>query len=185
MGLRRGFKTEANEYAREFRVELGLRNWSPLCPWQLAGHLAIPLVRLSDLQGQARVEVEYLMKHGREFFSAVTVFGGVKRVILHNDGNAKTRQAADISHEIAHAVLHHPPEALFDGEGKRKINAIVEEEAKWLGPALLVSEEAALLVARSGRPVSEAAEEYGVSVALMQMRLNVTGAVRRAAGRRR
>lgn len=114
-----------------------------------------------------------------------TVFGGVKRAILHNDGNAKTRQAADISHEIAHAVLGHPPEALFDGNGKRKINAIAEEEAKWLGPALLVSEEAALLVAKSGRPVAEAAEEYGVSVALMRMRLNVTGAVRRIAGRRK
>ena len=185
MALRRGFKKEANEYAREFRVELGLQDWSPLCPWTLAGHLEIPLLGLSDLRGKARVDVEYLMKHGRDFFSAVTVFSGVKRAILHNDANARTRQAADISHEIAHAVLGHSPEELFDGNGKRPINAIAEEEAKWLGPALLVSEEAALLVAKSGRPVAEAAEEYGVSVPLMRMRLNVTGAVRRIAGRRK
>jgi Zn-dependent peptidase ImmA (M78 family) len=184
MGLRRGFKKEANEYAREFRIELGLPCWSPLCPWKLASHLEIPLLRLSDLKGKAGVEVEYLMKHGRDFFSAVTVFGGVKRAILHNDGNAKTRQAADIAHEIAHAVLGHPPHALFEGNGQRKINAIAEEEAKWLGPALLVSEEAALLVARSGRPVAEAAKEYGVSIALMRMRLNVTGAMRRCGSRR-
>jgi Zn-dependent peptidase ImmA (M78 family) len=185
MTLRRGFKSEANEYAREYREELELPHWNPLCPWALAKHLGIPVLRLSFLKSGARAEVEYLMRNGRDYFSAVTVFSGFRRAILHNDGNAKTRQAADIAHEIAHAVLGHPPESLFDETGKRKINARVEAEAKWLGPALLVSEEAALLIARSGRSVAEAAEEYGVSEALMQMRLNVTGARRRTTQRRR
>jgi hypothetical protein len=49
MALRRGFKTESNERAREFRVELGLAPHAPLSPWALASHLGIPLMRLSEL----------------------------------------------------------------------------------------------------------------------------------------
>jgi Zn-dependent peptidase ImmA (M78 family) len=137
-------------------------------------------MRLSVLRLGARAEVDYLMRNGRDYFSAVTVFGGPRRAILHNDGNARTRQAADIAHEIAHAVLGHPPEFLLSDDGGRRINKVAEAEAEWLGPALLVSEEAAVRVAKSGLSATEAAVEYGVSPVLMQMRLNVTGAPKRA-----
>ena len=56
----------------------------------------------------------------------------------------------------------------------------IEEEANWLGPALLVSEEAANHVARMGLPLAKASDVYGVSEDLMRMRLNVTGALIRA-----
>ena len=73
----------------------------------------------------------------------------------------------------------------FSGNGKRSINEEHEEEAKWLGPALLVSEEAALRIARGKIPIDAVAAEFGVSAALLRMRLNVTGAQKRAARRRR
>jgi Zn-dependent peptidase ImmA (M78 family) len=184
MMLRRGFKAEANEYARELRAELDLRSWSPLCPWALAKHLAIPVIRLSSLQGKARMEVAYLLRNGRDYFSAVTVFDGYRRAILHNDGNAKTRQTADIAHELAHAILGHPPEQVFGHNTARQVNRRAEAEASWLGPALLISDEAAVLIARARRSLSEAAAEYGVSESLLRMRLNVTGARRRAQRRR-
>jgi Zn-dependent peptidase ImmA (M78 family) len=182
--LRRGFKTEANEYAREFRAELDLRPWSPLCPWALADHLCVPVIRLTSLEGKARAEVTYLLRNGRDYFSAVTVFDGHRRAILHNDGNAKTRQAADIAHELAHAILGHSPEEVFGQNGARQVNHRAEAEASWLGPALLISDEAAVLIARANRPLSEAAAEYGVSEALLRMRLNVTGARQRTKRRR-
>lgn len=184
MSLRRGFKAEANAYAREFREELDLTATDPLCPWQLAEHLCIPVIALSSLKSFAPTEVRYLLRQGREFFSAVTVGSGYRRGILHNDGNAPTRQVADLAHEIAHAVLGHPVLPAFDLDGKRTINHQHEEEAKWLGPALLISEECALAVARSNDPIESAAKRYGVSPALMRMRLNVTGALRRVGAKR-
>jgi hypothetical protein len=58
---------------------------------------------------------------------------------------------------------------------------IGEEEADWLGPAILVSEEAALRVAREGIPLVTAAELYRVSEQVMRFRLNVTAANKRVA----
>lgn len=184
MALRRGFKTEANEYSREFREDLDLPVTGPLCPWKLAEHLAIPVIELSSLRSLAPIEIDFLLGRGRNFFSAVTVFGGTRRAILHNDRNAKTRQAADIAHELAHAILGHPPDVAFDENGNRTLNKEIEEEAKWLGPALLISAEAALAIAESGLALTVAAARYGVSVRVLQMRLNVTGATRRIQRRR-
>jgi len=48
MRLRRGFKTEAEEYAEEFRTELELDIDGPLCPFRLASHLEIPVVAVSN-----------------------------------------------------------------------------------------------------------------------------------------
>lgn len=177
MSLRRGFKTEADAHARELRAELHLLKHAPLCPWKLARHLAIPIIPLSALRPFAPEAVRTLLGPGRGFFSAVTVFGGrhgCVRLVCHNDGHAKTRQAADISHELSHAILGHPPTRPFEGDD------VAEEEAKWLGPALLVSQEAAMHVAFHNLSVESAAGVYGVSEDLMRMRLNVTGALKRA-----
>lgn len=183
MKLRRGFKKEANEYAREFRAELELGPHAPLCPWQLAGHLLIPVFRLSALSSEIRDEVGYLLNDGREFFSAVTLFHGPRRSILHNDRNAKTRQASDLAHELSHAILGHPPTAPFNDVGCRNINKEIEDEAAWLSAALLISEEAAIAIVQSHATIEEASRNYGVSKSLLNMRINVTGARRRVKAR--
>ena len=51
--------------------------------------------------------------------------------------------------------------------------------AKWLGPTLLVSEDAAPHIAKQKVPLAVAAKAYGVSEQLMSFRLNVTGASKR------
>jgi len=113
-------------------------------------------------------------------FSAVTVFMGLFRHIVHNDAHAAGRQASDIAHELAHGLLLHPPAPALDAGGCRNWDAELEEEANWLGGALLVPEEAAVLLARRGIPLDVAAEAYGVSEQMMDWRLNVTGARIRA-----
>jgi Zn-dependent peptidase ImmA (M78 family) len=179
MALRRGFKTEANEIAREIRAELNLKSAEPLNPWRLAEHLAIPIIPLSAWRRHIPEAVVHLSEIEPESFSAVTVFFGTKRVIVHNDAHSRGRQAADIAHELAHALLGHPPSAAIDERGCRYWNEDLEDEADWLSGALLVSEEAALAVALSKQSVPEAARVYGVSKAMMQWRLNVTGAYQR------
>jgi Zn-dependent peptidase ImmA (M78 family) len=183
MALRRGFKTETNDIAREVRDELGLAAEDPLDPWKLARHLAIPVTPLSALAEEAPHGVRHFQLVDSSRFSAVTVFVGSNRFIIHNDAHAQGRQASDVGHELAHGLLLHPPVPALDSTGCRNWDGVVEEEANWLAGALLVSEEAAVVLARQGTPVAEAAAIYGVSEKLMDWRLNVTGARIRAARR--
>ena len=179
--LRRGFKTEANAHATALRRELGLNVHAPLCPWSLAEHLGVPIVLLSSLDPYEPAGVRYLTGEGRELFSAVTIFvgrHGRKRVVFHNDGHAKTRQAANLAHELAHAILCHTPTPPFSPD------PVAEAEAHWLGPALLVPEAAALHIVKQKIPNDKAARLYGVSETLLDMRLKVTGAHIRVARRR-
>jgi Zn-dependent peptidase ImmA (M78 family) len=179
MAFRRGFKTEANDIARDIRGELGLRMTDPLDPWNLAEYLNIPIINLSDFATDAPRAASYFSQTDSSAFSAVTVFHGTKRTIVHNDAHLPGRQANNVSHEISHGLLQHPPTPALDDHGCRNWNKDVEDEAAWLGAALLVSEEAALTVVRQRMPVDQAAEKYGVSPELMTMRINVTGARKR------
>jgi Zn-dependent peptidase ImmA (M78 family) len=105
------------------------------------------------------------------------------RFIIHNDSHDPKRQAANIAHELAHGLLLHPPKPAFDSNGSRHYNKELEDEANWLGPALLVSDEAALLIATRKTPISVASDQYKVSEDLVRMRLNVSGALIRVARR--
>jgi Zn-dependent peptidase ImmA (M78 family) len=115
-------------------------------------------------------------RRGVDYFSAVTIFPNDRRVIIHNDAHDEVRQNANLAHEISHAVLQHPPMEPFTEAGIRNVNRDFEDEASWMGPALLVSEEAALSIARRGISLPQAAAEYRVSTQLMRMRLAVTKA---------
>ncbi len=184
MAFRYGFKTEANWYAREMRRELGLALYSPLCPWKLAEHLEFSLVPLSSYETAAPELVAYYRSiSGKKDFSAITLFDGPVRWIVHNDWHHPKRQAANIAHELAHGLLLHPPKPPLDGKSSRHFDAALEEEANWLGPALLVSDEAALFIEERKLTLSEASGRYGVSVDLVRMRLNVSGAALRIARR--
>ena len=180
MKLRRGFKTEANTTSREIRAELGLAADAPICPYRAAAHLEVIVLKLSDFANLHPQAVTYLLgASGRKEFSAITICVGNQRVIVYNDGHSQARCAANIMHELSHMLLLHPPHPLCSENGKRHFDANLEDEANWLGPALLVSEEAAVSVAKRGIQLRAAAKEYGVSDDVMRMRLNVTGAHRR------
>jgi Zn-dependent peptidase ImmA (M78 family) len=176
MELRRGFKTEANNYAREFREELGLQPHAPLCPWKLSDLLDIPVLSLSEFRNECPTETHYLTEINRECFSAVTVFHGHRRMIVHNNSHHPRRQASNIAHELSHGILQHPPTEPFSEYGCRNFNKEIEEEANWLGPALLISEEAALHIVKTKMSMEQAVDFYGATQEVINMRINVTGA---------
>jgi Zn-dependent peptidase ImmA (M78 family) len=178
MDLRRGFKTEANDIAREIRRELGLSSSDPLDPRRLAEHLAIPIMPLTAMKGINPV-VDYFTRLSTGEFSAVTLFHGMKRLIIYNDAHSPGRQVSDLAHELAHALLFHEPRPALDASGCRDWDEEQEREAEWLGPALLVSEEAALEIVGRGLSMDAATRIYGVSQMVIRMRLNVTGAYTR------
>ena len=181
MEFKRGFKSRANEIARENRQELGVGVASPLNPWKLAEHLAIRVVPLSSFRGEAREPVLQLARRDPSAFSAVTICRGYKRLIVINDSHHPNRQASSLAHELAHILLWHCPAQTFEEDGVREWNAEQESEAHWLAGALLISDEAALEIVRKRQSLRTAAAEYGVSQEMITFRLNVTGARQRVA----
>ena len=177
MTLRRGFKKEANEIACETRKELHLPKTAALNPWKLAEHLEIPVIALSSMTDVIPDAVRYFMRTtNRSEFSAVTVFCGFERTILHNDSHSPGRQSSNLAHELSHALLLHPSTPPIDDCGCRNWDPVLEEEAEWLSGALLISDEAALYIVRSNMSAEDAQTEYGVSSKMLAFRLNVTGA---------
>jgi hypothetical protein len=185
MGLRRGFKTEANWLSRDVRQSLGLPPESPLSPFALAKHLEIPTYPLGYYLDEHPDQVNYLRsKKGQKDFSAVTLFWGCQAFIIYNDGHSEKRVASDVIHELSHCILNHPSKPPFDESGSRHYDEELEDEANWLGPALLVSEEAALLIASQDVPIPVASDIYLATEEVIRMRLNVTGAYVRKRRRR-
>jgi len=179
VNLRRGFKAEANELARELRRELSLNLEDPLDPTMLAEHLEIPITTLSAMKDDAPFAAQQFSVKDPTVFSAVTVFYGHQRKIVHNDSHHPVRQASNLAHELSHALLHHRPTPALDEFGNRLWNQTVEDEATWLGGALLISEEAALHIVRNGWSRAQAARYYQVSEEMVIFRLNMTGAQKR------
>ena len=177
--MRRGFKTEARELARDVRAQLGLTQTYPLDPWKLAEWLSIPVANLSEFEGDAAYAVEYFSDAGRSVFSAVTTFDGSRRLIVNNDSHSPGRQASNVSHELSHGLLLHPPTPALDKRGCRYWNHEIEEEANWLSGVLLTPDEAAILIVRKGISHENAASLYGVSKQMITFRVNVSGAKKR------
>lgn len=178
MAYRRGFKTEANGIAEEIRAELGLDDLSRLDPRLLAEHLSIPVLELSEMARDHGI-LDHLLNVEPEAFSAVTVFSGASRTVVHNDGHVSGRQNSNLAHELSHGLLLHPPTPAMDNTGCRHWNKDIEDEANWLAGVLLVSEAATLEVAKGRWTRGEACDRFGVSRQMLQFRINSTGAVKR------
>lgn len=178
MGLRRGFKAEAERISAEIRAELELGTLDRLDPFHLADHLGVPVFGLSELarfDGGGANFVRVLQGAERDAFSAITIFRGDRRLVVHNDSHAPTRQVSNVTHEMSHCILEHPPSPLLSPEGCRYWNTRVEEEADWLAGALLIPREGALTLTKRSLPIDRIAAKYGVSEQLCRWRINETG----------
>lgn len=176
MGLRRGFRKEAEEYSKEFRVELGLQEFEPLDPILLADHLCIPVIGLSKHPGIPNEVKSHFGSSGNSDFSATTIADGYFREIIHNDYQHKNRQNSNITHEIAHVVLGHPPKPPMINDSCRNFDAVMEKEANELGFTLLIPKIAALYAIEKFSDLTEAGRFYGVSNSLLKYRIRITNA---------
>lgn len=163
MGLPHGFKSKANALARKARSALGLAATAPLSPLRLAEKMGIAVAPLSSFASECASAVRHLMKVDRRAFSAGTFHLAGRTLVVFNDANPGDRQASDVAHELSHVLLEHPMLPILDDLGCRHFDKDLEEQANWLGPALLISEEAALHIARQGWTVEQAAVEYEVT----------------------
>ena len=177
--VKRGFKAEAERIATDTRMELGLKCSDRLDPIDLAKCLEIPVVTMKELElhygGRSRFR-HYFSATDPDSFSAVTIFvSNYRRLIVHNENHHPHRQASNIAHEISHTLLEHLPTAIVGSNGQRFWDSEMEQEANWLGAALLVPRDGALELARGGATALEIAVHYGVSASLGTWRLGQTG----------
>jgi len=181
--MRRGFKTQCESISSEVRAEIGLDMNAPLDPRQLAQHLEIPIHPLSTLEGaHVKEAICHINSEERSIVSALTIFPNWpsrQRIIIYNDFHSLARQNSDVSHELSHGLLlHEPRHAIING--CRDYNKTEEDEAAWLSGCLLVPRDAAVQIAKTQKPLSDAAEAFGVSLDMMMWRINSTGAQRQA-----
>ena len=180
MGYRRGFKTEANDLSNEIRSELGLNPLDPFDPRELAAYLDIPIIGLTSFVSSKPI-VSHLLVVEPEVFSAVTVFRGTRRTIVHNDAHSPGRQNSNLAHELSHALLLHPPTPFLDDIGCRNWDQDIEDEAAWLGSTLLLTEAATIAIAKGQWNLSSASTFFNVSMPMVRFRMNATGAYVRVA----
>lgn len=181
--LRRGFKKEAEEYAEEFRTELGLLPTDPLDPKKLAALLEIPVLELSTHPTIPDHIKEYFANEGSDKFSAATLIDGTYKEILHNDYHHPNRQNSSIMHEISHIILGHPPKPPLIEDSCRNFDPTLENEANNLGFTLLVPKKSALNAIENFASKQLAADFYGVSLELLQYRIRISDAIRWAKNR--
>lgn len=177
---RSGFvKKHATDLAYAMREELDLGPFDKLDPLLLADHLAIPVRPLSEIR-DANPDADHFLKREKDAFSAVTIFAGTNRLIIHNDAHSTGRQASNICHELGHGLLLHDPSPALDQSGCRDWDQVMEDQAQWLSGALLVHEVALVVGLKRGRTYTEMARQFGVSDDMIAWRVNMTGARRRA-----
>lgn len=182
--LRRGFKKEAEDYASEFRAELGIEANAPLSPFRLAEHLAIPITGLSRHPSMPDDVIQHFSNEGFRLFSATTIARGSRREILHNDFHSPVRQNSNIAHEIAHILLGHEPRPPLLEDCCRHFDPVAEKEASELGYTLLVPKQAALRAVEGFTDMRTASSFFDVSQTLLRHRINLTNARKWARNRK-
>lgn len=179
MTLARGFKSYCEDAVTAVRGELRLRDDDPIDMNHLADHLCIPVHSLGRLVGHSRQSrsdphVDEIYKR----VSAFTFFDGPSRAIVFNEEHADPRQRSDMAHELAHALLQHPPRGAGLSEQEEEVH---EDEAAWMGGVLMLTARQARRIVASRMSRLDATLKYRVSPEMLRFRLNVTGAARLAA----
>lgn len=178
MPFRRGFKAQANRIAVGLRIQLGLTESCPIDVKALAAHLRVAVSPLSMFAKACPDEVARLVGPGSSAFSACLVPAGDGRAMaIVNDAHSVGRQNSSLAHELAHSLLDHSPEAIVDCAGCRNFQSGKENEAGFLAGCILIPDEAARAIVRSGIAPDAAASRYGVSRSMLKYRLNVSGAL--------
>jgi Zn-dependent peptidase ImmA (M78 family) len=178
MTLVRGFKTECERTVTTLREELSIDDDEPIDMNEAAEHLCIPvkpLARILTSAGQHRSDpfVDEIYRK----VSAFTVFKGWRRAIVYNDEHAPTRHRSNLAHELAHALLQHPPRdsGLAPEHEERH-----EAEAAWMGGVMMLTAAQARSIVARGMSRTTAEVRYQLSPEMLRFRLNVTGAARLA-----
>ncbi len=179
MSFQRGFKAWCENVALQVRRDLDLAPIAALNPRQLASHLEIEVRTPYDIPDLDRACLRRLVTEDPQSWSAVTLSSGEKDLVLLNPVHSRGRQASDLMHELAHILLGHDPARVDVAEDGSLVlftyDKDQEDEANWLAACLLLPRAALLAIRNESGDLRSSAKDYGVSQAMLQYRLNVTG----------
>ena len=186
--MRRGFKADAERRAEAARAGLGLLSLEKLCPWVYADNLGI-LVMGADELNLDPIHAAQLLQKDPESWSGMTLDeDGVKLIVL-NSSEKLNRQHTTLMHEIAHILLEHVPATVnLTPSGLTLLSDYSddqEDEADWLGGALLIPEPTLMHYRSQGYSVESIANLYGLTRSLVTWRCRMTGVEKRMSYRRR
>jgi Zn-dependent peptidase ImmA (M78 family) len=185
--VRRGFKAEAERRAAAVRATFGLNTIDPLSPWRYAESRNILVLEATDLE-LSNEHVHQLLVKDADSWSGMTLYENGEHLIVLNSSHSPARRTATLMHEIAHIDLDHiPVDVDVSSSGLVLLSdysSDQEEEADWLGGALLLPEPALMHHRSRGLSIASIAALYGVSEQLCGWRCRMTGVEKRLAFRR-
>ncbi|WP_256731580.1 ImmA/IrrE family metallo-endopeptidase [Sphingomonas sp. dw_22] len=186
--MRRGFKADAERRAEAARTDLGLDPLAKLDPWVYAAKLGVLVFDVNDLDLDP-AHVSQLLVHDPDSWSGMTLDEDGVRLIVLNNAQSKRRQCSTLMHELSHLILEHVPASVnVSPSGLTLLSDYSdeqEEEADWLGAALLLPQAALLHHRSTGSSMQEIARHFGVSDDLCSWRCRMTGVEKRLAFRAR
>lgn len=181
----RGFKTWCEKYAISKRVEFGLPPHAPLDAFKFAKKLGVKVWTPHDVPGLSTESLSVLLRNDGttpSCWSAVTLVFDHRILVILNSSHSPARQSSDLTHELAHHIRgHKAQEVAVTPDGfmmLKNYDKIYEEEADWLSGCLLLPREALVGIKRRRLDSAEAAEEYGVSLRMLNYRMSMTGVAR-------
>jgi Zn-dependent peptidase ImmA (M78 family) len=146
--LRRGFKSDAEKIAGQYREAIGLKEHVPLPAHELAKHLGIRILTPLDIPGITNEILDVLVNgSGKNNWSAAIYQKNSKKYIIHNPTHSEVRRESNLMHELAHAVCGHELLGLETAIAEciiplRKYDEAQEAEAEWLGAVLHLPQKA-------------------------------------------
>ena len=182
--MQRGFKTQCERLALDFRQDFKLSDHDPLDAWQLASSLGAEVLDPQLLNTADGGTIKRLLTKHKACWSAATVFDGNDIVIILNSAHSKSRQSNSLAHELSHIICsHEPAHIVVSRNGELLLHEYdqeQEEEATWMAGTLLLPRPALLYIAANKLDNADGAHRYGVSKQLLDWRLNATGVRRQA-----
>jgi hypothetical protein len=176
--LRHGFKARTERHAVAARQAVGLEPVARLDAFQYAKHLNVHVTEPKAL-GLSQASIRQLLVEDSDSWSAMTIQDQGVSMIVINSAHAYTRQQADVMHELAHIELGHAAARVEVSKSGvillSDYSDDQEQEADWHAAALLVPRDGILQMRGRGASTGDIASFYGVSDALCEWRIRMTG----------
>ncbi len=177
--LKRGFKSQSERRAVELRRRMGLGDTAPLLGSDVAKDLDVTIWLTEDVAGLSTADLRQLRGAGAKEWSGFTLRIGIHNLIVVNSEQSARRQNSVVMHELAHIMLGHElASAVQTSDGHlvpSAFNQEQEDEAAWLGAALLLPRPALLWMRRMSMSDDDAATHFAVSPDLLRWRVRMTG----------
>jgi Zn-dependent peptidase ImmA (M78 family) len=133
----------------------------------------------AEVPGLSHSTLKTLLEDDPWSWSAATLEGGDRNLVILNSAHAAGRQSNDLMHELSHLICGHVPAQTQTVAGGILMLVDYDEdqesEADTLAATLLLPRIALVAILSSGMSIESAALKFGVTTELMQMRLNTTG----------